>query len=584
MTQSLSADTLEIRKARWMAYALFAVCLFFYSFSFFKRVHRPIAQDELYYLEAAKTLYQTGIPVNYLTPNQILNYSPPLYLYSIKAAFSFFGAHESVARLVGFVSGWSTLLLMFVVIRTLIHDSEWEKIKGATLGCLLYGSTPAFIQGSLMLDIDNTVLPPIFLLLLLSFVKYQQRKTLRWALLIGIAVALALGVKLTTPVLAIALLGLFSWVGKNSLRTKLIPMAAILGGTLAFFLLWFLYSKVTGVSFLGPFRYVLNIFQYRSHSEGGLRLSQIAENFVYLALWLGPFPLLLFTLLAIRRTMGFLELPALKHEDLFLIFGLVIVGGYTLIGGAPFGFIKYHCPGIPMMYVFTAVTLQKKGAIDFSKIPYRTLLFLIGAALLIHFFTLNDLLYVLRYQLREAAGFSLPSVQTALFKNVGLKGFLYLLSYAVLSIAAFRRFSIKSASLLLLLFSLGSNVAMAHVQNFASYSTGYNYGATKTLEAARLIRERAGPKSVVIVPSDLVYYSDLPLSSSPHLLDRLWNDIEELTKLVADPRAAVFAYSISSNTVEQIRAISRYPPLQDLLRREFDPSTIGSYRIWIRKK
>ena len=56
-----------------------------------------------------------------------------------------------------------------------------------------------------------------------------------------------------------------------------------------------------------------------------------------------------------------------------------------------------------------------------------------------------------------------------------------------------------------------------------------------------------------------------------------------LTKRVADPAAAAFAYSISSNTTHQIQGISRYKPLQDLLSREFDTATVGSFKIWIRK-
>jgi hypothetical protein len=68
------------------------------------------------------------------------------------------------------------------------------------------------------------------------------------------------------------------------------------------------------------------------------------------------------------------------------------------------------------------------------------------------------------------------------------------------------------------------------------------------------------------------------------VVDQVWNDELELARIIQDPRTAVFAYSVATNPVDQIKRFSRYEPLQSLLHQEFEFHTIGSFKIWMRKK
>ena len=201
-------------------YGLIGIAVFFYLVSAFSRIAQPIAKDDLHWLVAAKNLFVTGRPTVYFVPNALVAHSPHAYLYAIKFAFDIFGIHDPVARLPGILSGLLTLILLFAVIRNLTRDDSGEPSPWAALATLLYATTPATVQGSLILENDNTLLIPAILFLFFSFVKYQQEGKLRWALATGLAVTVALWVRITTPVLALFLLGLYAGARKSSLRSK----------------------------------------------------------------------------------------------------------------------------------------------------------------------------------------------------------------------------------------------------------------------------------------------------------------------------------------------------------------------------
>ena len=572
---------IETKGKTFRDYSLLGIAIFFYLVSAFSRIGQPIAKDDLHWLVAAKNLYVTGRPTVYFVPNAIVAHSPHSYLYAIKFAFDIFGIHDPVARLPGILSGLLTLILIFMITKSFIRDDKGEQTQGAALTTLLYATTPAVVQGSVILENDNTLLIPAILFLFFSFVKYQQEGKLRWALATGLAVTVALWVRITTPVLALFLLGLYAGVRKSSLRSKCILSLTTLLGILAFGGLWFFYCRIKEVPFLYPFEYTLDRFQYRSSEAGGLRLDKIFENLVYLTLWLGPFTTLLFLILTVRRFTQFLNRRQVNFEDVFLIGGLVIIGTYTFVGGLPFGFPKYHSPGIGLIYVFSGIALHQCGKTGFLGLRLRNVLIAMGAAFLIQILTLHDSLYLFRYQLREAATFASPFAYKAVLKSIALKTALYFALFAVLGMVSMKFRLVRNPFLLLTLFAVGPNTGTCFLQNSSGYQTGYDYGIRGTVETARFIQNHLTHQETVVAPSEIIYYLNYPPSA--YLLDRVWNDEKELTRIISQPTTAAFAYSVAINPVDQIKNFSSYEPLQRRLSQEFNSSAIGSFKVWIRK-
>ena len=90
------------------------------------------------------------------------------------------------------------------------------------------------------------------------------------------------------------------------------------------------------ISLFGVFIYTLSSFQGKGH----LTLSQLLQNLVCLILWLGIFPSLLFIIFTIQRCISCLRKPEVCLKDIFLWSGVVLVIGYTLVGGAIFDILN----------------------------------------------------------------------------------------------------------------------------------------------------------------------------------------------------------------------------------------------------
>ena len=569
----MSVLNIEAEKKTFVGYALMGLAVLFYLYSAFSRINQPISEDDLNWLVAAKSLALTGRPILFTSQGDIYLQSPHLYVYTIKLAFDLFGIHDWAARLPGIFSGLLALALVFWTVKSL---------KWGALMTLLYATTPALIQGSQILDNDNTFLVPAILFLVFSFMKYQEEGKLRWALATGLAVTLSLWVRITTPIMVTFLLWIYALAGKNPNRSKWLITISLAGGVLMFFLSWFTYCQLKDIPFLDLFNYTLYAFRYRTSQAGGLHSSQTFQNLAHLTLWVGPFTVLLFLVLAIRKGLDFLRHRQWDLESLVLVLSLAVLGGYSLVGGTPFGFPKYHSPGVALMFAFSGIALRESNPSGFFNVRLRNIGIVVAIAFLIQIFTVNDLLYTLRYQLREAAAFEAPAVYAALLRGVAFKVILYFSLFTILFVSCLKFSFVRNPLLVLALFALGSNGATVYLQNTGGYQTGYDYGVRGTREAAKFIKDHLSEKDSVVARSEILYYLNrLP---SWYLMDHIWNDLPEFTKIISKPQTKAFSYSVATNPVAQIKRYSAYQPLQDLLRQNFDLHTIGSFKIWIRRK
>ncbi len=567
MNKNLAIQEIEERRFFWPV-------VFFVAFSIFllfalPRINQSVAQEDLHKLLAAKALY-----------NQRKAYadSPHLYARSVEFAFRLFGESEEAARLPGILSGLLSIALVFILIRTLIPEGKTSRNPLAAWGALFYGATPAVIQGSVIIDVDNTILVPSILFLFLAVAKVEQEKKVKWFIFLAFAVAVALWCRVTTPFVVVLLLLFYLFVDQNSFRFKGVSVGAILLGALIFLASWYFYCQTTGMTFSLPWNYSLEALKERTHRTGALTPFRVFQDLVYLTLWLGPLTALLFFIFAIRRFLPFFKKPGWNREDIFLAGSLVILGGYTLVGGATFGFPKYHCPGIPLMVIWLGGTAgQQRIDLSHEGLRLRDIFFVAVAAFLIQIFVAGDILYFLRYEWREFLAFGL-STPSEIFKNSAVRITLYFFALIILFLIGLRFFFRKNPTWLVMVMSLGLNLGMGFLQSTADYQTGYDYGAKGAKEAARFLRDRVPAKSVVIAPREIFYYLGYDKSN------RGWLPPEALEKRLRDSKTSAFVISVVAQTVDQIQTISNADSLQKLLHRQFDSFTVGSFKIWIHKK
>ena len=561
-------------------YLIFGGSLIFFGLCSLPRVGQPVAQDELHWLVAAKTLHAEGVPRQYAFPEQTAVFSPHLYVRCVEAAFRFAGVSAASARLPGLVSGVMSIVLVFGITLTFAQGSRPERVQWASASSLLMASIPTTVQGAAIIDIDNTLLTPAIAFLCGAFVRYQREKKVGWAVLTGIAAMIALWCRSTTPMVVALLLVAQVFLQPGSRRDRAVAVGALAGGVCLFLFTWYLYCSATGMPFSGPFAYTAEALQNKI-GEGKSAFRQIAQSSAFLVLWSGIFSCVLFSAAAIRGFRLHFRAREVQPEGIFLAGGVVILAGYTLVGGTIFGYPKYHSPGIPLLCIWVALCLSRAG-IGRLDLPMKAA----GGALVlvafcVQFFGVGDLLYIARFTLRNSAAHLLPVLPV-------LKDFLARLAVLLAAFAAALflwskrpRYRARSLLLPLLFWAVGTNAGTVVRQSVADYQTGYNYGGRGTVETARFLKERVAPEGIVLAPSEIIFYLDS--LNSPHLPNSLWTDGRKLQERLEDKKTAALVYGIATNTVQQVRMLSTHETLQELLKREFDQTFIGDYVVWIRK-
>jgi 4-amino-4-deoxy-L-arabinose transferase-like glycosyltransferase len=531
------------------------------------------------------------------TKNELFYQSPYLYLYTLAGMFRLFGTNEVTARLVGIISGLISIILVFLIVKLSYLGEEYGRLRLATIVSGLYALAPTTIQGSAIINIDNTLLVPAVLFIFLSVIMFFQKKNFIWLCFVSFAVMLSLWLRLSTPLILIFLLILYTLMNKNILKIKIEFLGALIFGFLFFLASWFIYCHVKGAPFAGPFRYTFEAF-YRSHGHLGIR--RLLQDVVSFACWLGFFPLLsvIFIMFKNRKFLfknmqlsphfipmrqnstlkaGY-EISDFSPGGYIFLCAILLIAGYTLLGGTTFGYPRYHSPAIPLLYIGAGLLLSEA---DFQGLGIKNISFLFLLSLILQLFVLGDLLYVFRYALRAYAAFMtpafLPILKEALFRII-----IYSSVYALFFLFSLRLFSRKAITGLLIIFSAASSLGMTFLQSSARYNTGYNYGEWGMAEAAKYIKSNIPYDSIVAGPEEMAYYMRLP--NSPYLRGSFWGNRDKIERSLRDPRVSAFVYSIATHEIGQIKRINSDISIRRILERDFTYTKIGTYNIWIRIK
>lgn len=553
----------------------FGVLVLFITLSLL-RINQTVADDDLTRLVPAVALYsntRSALQLDWLDLDKHLYDHPPLYFQSMVLMFKLFGPGARAARLVGIISGVLSIILVFLIVKLSCQGKDYTRIRLATAVSALYALAPSTIQGALIIQIDNTVLVPAVLFLFWGTIKYFQEKKFIWLGLVSIATALSLWARLSTPLVIILLLISYVLLSKNTAKIKFMFISSLIFGVLIFVFTWYLYCKADWPSFL-------RLFGYTLESVGEPRIatliSQLLQNTLYLTLWLVFFFLLLIIFVIWKNYNKLFSSPQIYPQLMFFC-GVILTMGFCIFGKASFGYPKYHMPAIPLLYIGTALLLSREY---FAGLHFKKIAVFLFIALFIQLFAIGDLLYIFRYTLREYLTFNLAS-SLAVLKNASFRIIISLIVYGLLFLIFSRLFPGKAIIGLLVIFCVISNLSLTFLQSIAGYNTGFNYGEEGIAKTAEYIREKIPQNTIVIGPREIIYY--MRLLNSPYLPNSFWSNADAIEKRLHDPRVSAFIYSITTNTIEQIKTVSENPSIQKLLCQKFDYIKIGTYDIWIRK-
>ena len=354
----------------------------------------------------------------------------------------------------------------------------------------------------------------------------------------------------------------------------------MLTGALLFLLTWWLYCRATGVSFDGPFGYLVASFTETTVGKRAGGLSFYAQNLIYLCLWgFNPFLMLLFALDGLRRFRHWKTTRTITNGDTYWLCAATLLVGYTFVGGALFGFPKYQIPALPLMALAISDGINLKQT---DKTPDDTAFNWIGGITAVAFFFTPDLLYIIRYSMRMAKATGVPVVWGLNFPlYTAPLLFMAVVAGLFLLIFIFKRKYKCPYAILFLACALSCNGIWNVCQMMGFYSRGYIYGDKgECMKLAFLIRYNHLFNPPFCVPVEVVQC--LGLYDTDGMRPQDAPDAETLAALIQRTSPSVVALSPLIQPVDQYREMMASPILQQALE-GYDRHTLRHLTYWIKK-
>ena len=522
---------------------------------------------------------------------------PPLYFDILRFLTHHFGMQREYLRFFGIFCFLATLSLIYFLCKRISLD---EKV--GLLACFLFASHPWAIQGSLILDIDNTILTVLLTLFIFYFVKNCNVFNLRNYLLSGLLFFVCLWAKLSTPFILLFTVLIF-YIFRGKLKEGLIYTFIVgIEGVGLFFLFWAIYSKFYNLNFLSVFERSLSVLGRGLMGCSLSTFKEITLRFIRISLWMGPYLVLLWLIIFIHWIKSCLNNKGImKVNDFLILYTIIIFVSYIFVGGTSFGFAKHQYPILPILSIIVANFI-----LNFKlRVSKKQLVFCILIGLFFFFIEriyIGDLLYRVNYLLRKTAIFS-PQKLNSFFLDFSWRVALYffVLTFGILLVWFMDRKkpTLKIFITLLLVLILISNFSynFRHLQK--NYFSTYCYG--RSIEEYRHLEDLLkkiflkNKEAIIIGPEDTLYsagFKDI-VSTTPaaaglkHYIEYrysyLWNDRESFLRAIEDSRVKCVSYSFTWNALLTYREIFFHPRVKKILEEQYNFFPIGEYSVWLRK-
>ncbi|OGW83268.1 MAG: hypothetical protein A2987_05845 [Omnitrophica bacterium RIFCSPLOWO2_01_FULL_45_10] len=541
----------------------------------------PIMGDEVTYALSIKGIADKSI-MRYFIDNMESRFGiwhPPAYAHVVAFLGNFFGLNELTARSVGIASFFISIAMIYLIARELFKDSD-KRDAAASIACLIYAINPLAIRGSLLIDMDGTILNACLLIFIYSLVGFGETGGKGPKIFLrGILFAVLLWIKFMTPLIFIATLFFYFLLRKDRARALYVLKAAAIGIFLFFGTwLWYCHANnraVVDVLFV-PLGAVTTFFG-RNSSVKNWALS--GRTVWALLLWCSPSFLLLAGLSLWRTFKKKAPEGALVSLNQLGFYGLSILIICIFVGGVTHSFPKYHYAIVPIFSLLISDLAVRNLSLD--KIFVRKVMIPLIFLILYNIYFVKDPLYTINYALKEEIILRNGVSSYALITKEAFQ-ILFLLSTILLAYIFFLRSRAQKPFIRALFITmLASNISLSLVQAAADYNTVYCYGAEGVREAAAFVRLKTDISAPAFSPGEILWLANENLSS--YILSGHLNDEGDFLKTVKDHNIECVVYGISGNTVNEYRNIFLKMDVQKYLKERYDSYDIGSYTVWLKR-
>jgi 4-amino-4-deoxy-L-arabinose transferase-like glycosyltransferase len=550
------------------------LAVFIYLFFAIGQINRSFIADEVDFVRASEILWKNGASSlgdcnisKVFEENETASglWHPTLYLHSLAISYSMFHVNEFSARIVGVLCMLVSAALVYLISNRLLGLR-----KLSILAVVLYLVSPLLVQGSLVVDIDNTILTPLSLLFLYCVLLAEEGGwNTKSILLVSVVLALCLWAKLFTAIILILSVVIYLLLKEGVKAVKKVSVFCVLALVL-YSVSWLLYSTLNNYSecqTLYPFLHLYKI----TKSQSGLSIMSMLKRAFTVVGWFFPQTLLVGVVVAYQRLREFKKDRKIGSIDLLIACGILL---YTIyfISAPPWGFPRYQYPMVGMLCIIAAYSIRNLKMDGILK----TLVVSAGI-LLVYYLVLGDP-FLSFYTMKETL-LEYPSKAVQVYANMLLKPVLFLLpSILLFIILRNRKIAVESSLMLSLLIpALAAGIAVDVIQARADYSTNYLYGETGLREALDYMSAMPEGASVLSQSKEIAFYlrnKDITMVFDRHMLQNKTVFLELLEKQNPDYIAVRTVRSEADyNTAGQ-------PEVKQILEGKYDKKTFGSFAVY----
>lgn len=434
---------------------------------------------------------------------------PPLYVFLIRLVREFFSDSYQAVYVIGIMSFIIDVYLIGRIVDRMFKDSpQGTRSKIKLAGMWMFVLMPIAIQGSLLLEMENTVLTPLCLLSILYYFNKDQDSNIHYIKL-GLLIGVSMWAKFfATPLILIAAIFLSESIWNKAFLQPFKKTAVILASALSFFVPTYLTYSYFFLEGYNTFTFLI----FSKTQEGiplfiaGKFVTAVLSKLIAFFFWYSPFfiALLLYLVFFIRKR----RMQTAYELFLSIVISLIFLF-YLLLHPYPFAESKYFFPIFPLIAVLAVSHLKRSG----FRPPNAAYLLIIPVASLLNFYVLGDPLRQLLYYYRvqaHSSSYAYLGLYTAF--NI----ILFTAVFIIVRCSTKNRHDALCSTLVVLFlsawFSLIANQSLGH------YQTKYQYGETGADEAVGYVKAHIPPKSNVILPGEIAYYSGVVFANQGVLL------------------------------------------------------------------
>ncbi|MBD3426411.1 MAG: hypothetical protein GF409_04175 [Candidatus Omnitrophica bacterium] len=537
----------DMKSGRRLLFQFLVITLIYLVFAL-PKMDQPVTDDEIYEINNVRLIIAGEKPVEFI---------PSIYNWALVPFVRGFNERVLSVRMLGLLCAFASLGLLLVLARGVFGEHD-PRVMAA--GVFL-ATSPLFVQGSLLVHVDSTLLVTAVLLWMVCLTEFLEGGTFIRRLLLLASLTFTLLCKFSTPLLILPFTLGFVFLKRRKLFFNYFLICVL--SVFSFCALWWLLCQLNTLSFGAPFIGLLERGRMYLSAAG---LKTILNNMVIFCAWASPYLVIgsfLMVLSLIR------DHPLIRDKLLLVGITACSILLYLAVSPINHGFPKYILPGIPLIGLFLSGNYLRGIGRERSK--YLALLLGCAAYLIMMQY---DPVYLIRFKLRDILAYG--GGTGILYGQLFWQSLVYLLPLLLFFFLRRRIRVPLGAALVILIISF--NVSLASKQALARYQTNYSYGQEGAEELEAFLDKNVRERDKIIATKEVLYL--LGRTDSFYSVS-FWRNPEDF--LDALKRSRFLVVSTPSHSMYFFRNVLNAPEVRDYLDKNYRVKRMGTFIIYQRR-